>query len=146
MYRRLLNITAAMALAFGLAIGGNQVKAQSGSPEKSHRGRRQQINPDQQLERLSKALNLTDDQKQQIRPILQDRQEKMQGIRSDTSLSREERMSKMRSTFEETNSKIRAVLDDEQKQKFDQRQQRRREHMQNRGNAEHNPDHNPDTK
>jgi protein CpxP len=146
MYKHLLRITAALALAFGLAMCGNQLKAQSGSPEKSHRGRRQQMSPDQQLERLSKALNLTDDQKQQIRPILQDRQEKMQGVRSDASLSREDRMNKMRSTFEETNSKIRAVLNDEQKQKFDQRQQRRREQMQNRGNAEHDPDHNPDTK
>jgi periplasmic protein CpxP/Spy len=146
MYKHLLRIAAAMALAFGLAICGNQVKAQSGSPENSHRGRRQQMSPDQQLERLSKALNLTDDQKQQIRPILQDRQDKMQGVRSDTSLSREDRMNKMRSTFEETNSKIRAVLNDEQKPKFDQMQQRRREQMQNRGNTEHNPDHNPDTK
>ena len=146
MYRRLLSITAAMALAFGLAICGNQLKAQSGSPENSQRGHRQQMSPDQQLERLSKALNLTDDQKQQIRPILQDRQEKMQSVRSDASLSREDRMNKMRSTFEETNSKIRAILNDEQKPKFDQMQQRRREQMQNRGNTEHNPDHNPDTK
>ncbi len=146
MYRRLLSITATMALVFGLAICGNQLKAQSGSPENSQRGHRQQMSPDQQLERLSKALNLTDDQKQQIRPILQDRQEKMQSVRSDTSLSREDRMNKMRSTFEETNSKIRAILNDEQKPKFDQMQQRRREQMQNRGNTEHNPDHNQDTK
>jgi protein CpxP len=146
MYRRLLNITAAVALAFGSAICGNQLEAQSGSPENSQRGHREQMSPDQQLERLSKALNLTDDQKQQIRPILQDRQEKMQGVRSDTSLSREDRMNRMRSTIEETNGKIRAVLNGEQKQKFDQRQQRRREQMQNRGNAEHNPDHSPDTK
>jgi hypothetical protein len=55
-------------------------------------------------------------------------------------------MNKMRSTFEETNSKIRAILNDEQKPKFDQMQQRRREQMQNRGNTEHNPDHNQDTK
>ena len=146
MYRRLLSITATMALVFGLAICGNQLRAQSGSPENSQRGHRQQMSPDQQLERLSKALNLTDDQKQQIRPILQDRQEKMQSVRSDASLSREDRMNKMRSTFEETNSKIRAILNDEQKPKFDQMQQRRREQMQNRGNTEHNPDHNPDTK
>ena len=146
MYRRLLSITATMALVFGLAICGNQLKAQSESPENSQRGHRQQMSPDQQLERLSKALNLTDDQKQQIRPILQDRQEKIQSVRSDASLSREDRMNKMRSTFEETNSKIRAILNDEQKPKFDQMQQRRREQMQNRGNTEHNPDHNPDTK
>jgi protein CpxP len=146
MYRNVCKIAAAMALAFGLAICGTQLKAQAGAPENSHRGRREQMSPDQQLDRLSKALNLTDDQKQQIRPILQDRQEKMQAIRSDTSLSREDKMSKMRSTFEETNTKIRAALNDEQKQKFDEIQQRRRERMQNRSNPEHNPDQTPDTK
>src|SRR5438105_15919561 len=103
MYRRLPRITATMALVFGWAICGNQLKAQSESPENSQRGHRQQMSPDQQLERLSKALNLTDDQKQQIRPILQDRQEKIQSVRSDAWLSREDRRNKIRSTLEAAN-------------------------------------------
>jgi Spy/CpxP family protein refolding chaperone len=146
MYRNFYRVAAALALALGLAIGGTQLKAQAGAPENNQHGRREQMSPDQQLDRMSKALNLTDDQKQQIRPILQDRQEKMQSIRSDTSLSREDRMNKMRSTFEESTTKIRAVLNDEQKQKFDQMLQRRREQMQNRAHEHGNAEQTPDTK
>jgi Spy/CpxP family protein refolding chaperone len=140
MYKRLLSMAAAMAIVVGLALSGASLKAQGGPSQNGEaRGHRQQMSPDQQLDRLTKALSLTDDQKTQIRPILQDREEKMQSIRSDTSLSREDRMAKMRSTFEESNNKIRAVLTDTQKQKFDQMQQRRREHMQNRGGANTSP-------
>jgi Spy/CpxP family protein refolding chaperone len=94
------------------------------------------MSADQQLERLSKTLNLTDDQKGQLRPIIEDRHQKMQSIRSDNSLSREDRMSKMRSILEDSNNKIRSVLNDDQKQKFDQMQQQRRERMQKHSEAD----------
>lgn len=71
---------------------------------------------------LTRALNLTDDQKSQVKAILEDRVQKMRSVRSDTSLSPEDRRSKMGSISEESNSKIRAPVNDDQKQKFDQMQ------------------------
>jgi protein CpxP len=133
MSKRFIRFASSAILISGLAMCGVLANAQSDaqSGESGHRGHRQAMSPDQQLERLTKMLSLTDDQKNQIRPILEDRQQKMQSLHSDSSLSREDRMSKARSTFEDSNNKIRAVLNDDQKQKFDQMQQRRREHMRN---------------
>jgi len=97
------------------------------------------MGPDQQLEHMSKALNLTDDQKSQIKPILQDRQKQMESLRSDTSLSPEDRRSKARSLMQDSNAKIIAVLNDEQKTKFKEMQSRMREHRGPPGGAPNAP-------
>lgn len=90
---------------------------------------RGRMGPEQQLQHMSEVLNLTGDQKDQVRTILQGRQQQMQSLRSDSSLSEEDRRGKMHSIFEESNGRIRALLNDDQKQKFDQMQQ----HMRDRG-------------
>lgn len=90
------------------------------------------MSPDMQLQRMTKQLNLSTDQQNRIRPILKDRQEKMQALFQDQSLSRQDRRSKMRSIREESTAKIRAVLNDDQKQKYDAIQQRMLERMKER--------------
>ncbi len=129
MYKRILTIAGAAVLVFGLAHIGARAIAQSGSPGGADKGHRERMSPDQQLGRLSKTLNLTDDQKSQIRPILEDRSQKMQSIHSDSSLVAQDKKAKMHGVFDDSNSRIRAVLNDVQKQKFDEMQQRRRERM-----------------
>jgi hypothetical protein len=85
-------------------------------------GRGHQTSPDEELQSLDKTLKLTDDQKTQIKPILEDRQQKMQSLRTDISLSGPDRWGRMRSIREESNSKIRNLLNDDQKKKFDEMQ------------------------
>jgi hypothetical protein len=129
MYKRFFAIPASGILVLGFVLCGPKAIAQSDrSGGHMHRG--QHMSPDQQLQRLDQALNLSDEQKNQIRPILEDRSQKMQSLHSDSSLSQEDKRSKMRSIFEDSNGKIRAVLNDDQKQKFDQMQQQKRERMQ----------------
>lgn len=124
MPERWLAVAPSAILVLGLAFGGFQARAQdqeqppSGAPQAGGMRRGGMMNP----EILTRALNLTDDQKSQVKTILEDRAQKMRSVRSDTSLSPEDRRSKMGSIFEETNSKIRTLLNDEQKQKFDQMQ------------------------
>ena len=125
MYKRLLSIAASGLLVLGVGWCGVQANAQAG-PSGEHMGRGHRMSPDEELQRLDKALKLTDDQKGQIKPILEDRQQKMESLRSDTSLSAEDRRSKMRSIFEESNGKIRNTLNDDQKKSFDEMQQRGR--------------------
>ena len=84
MYKRLLKIAASGLLVLAVALCGVQANAQSG-PSGEHTGRRHRMSPDEELQRLDMALKLTDDQKGQIKPILEDRQQKMQSLRSDTS-------------------------------------------------------------
>src|SRR4051812_31876282 len=79
-----------------------------------------QHNPDQMAAHLAKKLNLSADQQAQIKPILADRQQQMQALRPDTSLSKEDRRAKARQIFGDSKTKIEAVLNDQQKQQFEQ--------------------------
>ena len=88
---------------------------------------------DEQLNHLSSKLNLTDDQKTQIKPILQDQQDQVSQLMSNNSGSREETHAKMRDIHEKSNAKIRALLTDDQKGIFDKMQSERRGHMGGRG-------------
>jgi periplasmic protein CpxP/Spy len=138
MHKRLLAFAASGMLLAGLALSGARARAQepSGPPEGGRMGHGQMMNPDAMTARLSQTLNLTDDQKGQVKTILEDRQQKMQSLRSDSTLSEPDRRSKMHSIMQESNDKIRALLNDDQKQKFDQMQKRGHERM-------HNPNSNP---
>jgi protein CpxP len=91
--------------------------------------------PDEQVARMTKRYNLSSDQQAQIKPILANQQQQMQALRQDSSLSQEDKMAKMKSIHEDSSSKIQAVLNDSQKQKFAQDQARRQQQMQERGAA-----------
>ncbi len=133
------------ALSALLAVAGNAVAqdqpAASGSGSDNsaqHQHAQRQVDPQQQVEHMAKKLNLTADQKSQLLPILTARRDQMEGLRSDSSLSREDRHAKMQSIRTDSESKIRAVLTDNQKQTYDQMQQQMRERRQNHG-AQANP-------
>jgi len=121
MYKRLLRIAASGLLVLGVALCGVQANAQAG-PSGEHMGRGLRMSPDEELQRLERRLKLTDNQKNQIKPILEDRQQKMQSLSSDTTVAGQDRWGKMRSIREESNSKIRNLLNDDQKKKFDEMQ------------------------
>jgi hypothetical protein len=91
------------------------------------------MDPDQRLAHMTKRYNLTADQQSQIKPILQDEQQQMEAMHSDTTTPREDKRAKMMSVHEASTQKIEAVLNDQQKQKFEADQQkmqeRRSEHM-----------------
>jgi periplasmic protein CpxP/Spy len=82
------------------------------------------MDPNRQLERMTRELSLTADQQSQIKPMLVDRQQKMEAIYQDQSLSQEDRRSKMMSIRQESRGKIEAVLNGDQKQKFEAMEQR----------------------
>ena len=84
---------------------------------------------------MTKRYNLSSDQQAQIKPILANQQQQMQALHQDSSLSREDRMAKMKSIRDDSSAKISALLNDSQKQKFAQDQQRRQQQMQERGAA-----------
>jgi periplasmic protein CpxP/Spy len=88
------------------------------------------MDPDQQVAHMAKRYSLTSDQQAQIKPILANRQQQMQALRQDTTLSREDKIAKVKGIRDDSSSKIQAVLNDTQKQKFAADQQRRQERMQ----------------
>jgi protein CpxP len=76
-------------------------------------------NPEQRLQKLATELNLSDDQKSQLKPILEEEGGKMKALRDDSSLSRQDRMQKMKTIMADTRSKMDPILNDDQKKKLD---------------------------
>ena len=100
------------------------------STQQSEQGGHRGMGPTQRVERLAKQLNLTSDQQAKVQGILQKQQTSMQNIRQDSSLSPQDRRTKMMDIRSATDAQIRAVLTADQQQKWDQtqesHQQRRR--------------------
>ena len=106
------------------APAANASQATQGQPGNQHRN----FDPSQFAAHLGKRLGLTSDQVAQITPILTARQQQMQTLRADASLSVQDRHTKARAIRQDTNSKIEAVLNDQQKQQFEQMLAQRRAH------------------
>ena len=94
---------------------------------------------DDQLKNLTERLNLTDDQQTKIKPILEDQHAQMQALMKDDSLSQEDKRSKGRAIRESTTGKIRDVLTDDQKKKYDAMEQEMRDRMRQRQQGGDNP-------
>lgn len=67
-----------------------------------------------------KALNLTDDQKKQIKQFHQDAKAQAQAIKKDQTLSADQRKAKLQELHQSTQDKVASVLTPEQKQKWEQ--------------------------
>jgi periplasmic protein CpxP/Spy len=86
-----------------------------------------------QVEMLTQRLNLTGDQQTQVKAINEDSMKQMMALRNDTSLSQDDRRSKMMDVRKASQDKIRAILTDEQKTKYDAMLAEMRERMKERG-------------
>jgi len=95
-------------------------------------GHRHMPSVDEQTNQLARDLSLTDDQKTQVKAILQDQRDQMKKLMEDSSGSREGNWSKMREIREKSSAKIRDLLTDEQKTKYDKLEAERQQHMQDR--------------
>lgn len=131
MKRQLCSLVITGMLATGIALAQDQAppppdqnapQAEGGAMGGHHGGHR--MDADQRLAHMTKRYKLTADQQSQIKPILQDEQQQMESMRSDTSTSRQDKMEKMKSMHEADSQKIEAVLNDEQKQKYEADQQK----------------------
>src|SRR5207248_2135987 len=70
-------------------------------------------------------LNLTDDQKAKLRPIIADENQQMEALRNDTSMTQAQKVEKANQIRAQASPKIKAVLTPEQLQKLAQLQQDR---------------------
>ena len=95
-------------------------------------GRRGMSSADDQLKHLSQKLSLSDDQQTKLKPILQDQHKQMQQLWNDTSMSRQDRFSKMRELRENGDAQIKSVLNEDQQKKFDEMRQEQGKHMRHR--------------
>jgi Spy/CpxP family protein refolding chaperone len=85
-----------------------------------------------QVEFLTKKLNLTPDQVTQVKAIEDDSRKQMMALREDTSIAGADKRAKMMDIHKAAQDKIRALLTDDQKTKYDALQAEMRERMENR--------------
>jgi protein CpxP len=83
-------------------------------------------NPRHQAKKMAKELGLTPDQVSKIEPILADRDQQVQGLRSDTTLAPGDKKAKMHGIRQDSDSRIEAILTDTQKQQYEQIKQARK--------------------
>ena len=113
-----LSLIAALALG-GLMACSTLAKAQDSTnnvPKKD--GKRGMPTVEQQMERMTTALDLTDAEKPKVKAVLEETSKKMQEIFSDSSLDQAARREKMQPIREEQNTKMKAILTDDQYTKY----------------------------
>jgi periplasmic protein CpxP/Spy len=117
-----LALTGLLSLAGGVALAQDNAAPPQGEGQwgHGHHG----MNPEAQLQHLTKQLNLTADQQTQIKPILESRDQQMKQLWQDQSLAASDRHAKMKTIQEDSRTKIEAVLNSTQKQEFEAMQER----------------------
>ena len=117
-------------LAVGLSGSALLAQDQSAPPAASTQAPAQRPahvpNPRHQAKKMAKALALTPDQVSKIEPILADRDQQVQSLRSDTTLAPSDRKAKMHGIRQDSDSRIEAILNDTQKQQYEQIKQSRK--------------------
>lgn len=87
------------------------------------------MDPARRADMLKKNLNLTDDQTTQVKTILADTRSKLEALRSNSSLSQDDRRSQRMSIRKAENDKIEALLTPDQKTKYAAMEQQMRNRM-----------------
>jgi len=83
------------------------------------------------LTRISTELNLTDDQKDKIKPILQSEYSQLKALQDDSSMSPDQKQAKAKDIRDSAHSQISSILTPEQQQKWQamkQHAQEQRDH------------------
>lgn len=70
------------------------------------------------LQKLSSELNLTDDQKTQLKPVLQGEYKQLKAVHDDSSLSPDQKQSKMTEIHDGAKSQINSILTPDQQKKL----------------------------
>ena len=104
--------------------------------------------PEEQLKNLTRVLTLTEDQQKGVRTVLEQQATEMRALRAksqaegannDTPEARQARMTQMNQIRDESNTKIAALLDDNQKKTFAEWTQRRKAAMERRQSGDGQP-------
>ena len=110
---------AACVLGGLVGIGQSMFAGQEagGAPPTAQQARPARGRVERQLQRMSKSLNLTDDQVAKIRPILQNRNKQLKDLRANSSLPQGEARAKAPEIRKSARQQIDQILTPEQKEK-----------------------------
>ena len=98
-------------------------------------GNRTPPDPQKMTRMLAKRLALTPKQQSEIEPIIASRQQQIQSVRADSTLSQRDRRAKAMAIMHDGDRRIESILSPAQKQQYAQLKQEMREKRQQRGAA-----------
>ena len=81
---------------------------------------------EKRLETVAKQLHLTREQEKQLVPILRSEEPRLQAIKNDKSLSRAEKLQRLRAVHDESNPQVKAMLTPAQYQQLQAMRRERR--------------------
>jgi periplasmic protein CpxP/Spy len=111
-------ILAGVSMLTMSAVAQNDNNDQPSAPMGEHHGGHH-MDPAKRTEMLTKHLKLTSDQQAKVLDIFKSEQSQMEGLRSDSSLSQDDRHSKMMEIHKTTYGQVRALLNPDQQKKYD---------------------------
>jgi Spy/CpxP family protein refolding chaperone len=141
-------LTFALALAFSLTTAAQTSSTESkqqASPDQNRAGtagNRHRDRVGERLKWLSQHLNLTEDQKKQLKPILAGEFKQMRAVGEDASLTQYQKREKMEQIHEASRPQVQAILTPEQRQKFSQMKEEakeRRGDTKDKGQSDYQP-------
>lgn len=115
---------ALFALTMTLSLAAQNTMAAQGSASQPDKAEALQ-----KLEKMSAALKLTPQQKQQVRPILMEEAPKLKALKTDTSLPPLQKAMKMHQIADETDAKLKPILTPSQYQTWEQMRAQERQQM-----------------
>lgn len=118
-------------LAGALCLGGTVVTAQT-QDATAKKEVRKAPSIEQQLERMTKQLDLTDAQKPKVKAVLQETNKKRQDITATGS----ERREKMMALMTEQDKQLKTILTTEQYDKLQKQREEMKQKAKNRGTGE----------
>ncbi len=119
-----LSVIAAMVLG-GLVACSTLATAQNANSNGKKGGKRGMPTVEQQLDRMSERLNLTDEQKPKVKEVLEQERKKWQELRSDSSMEQSARREKFQEIRKDSEKKMKAILTEEQFKKYQEMSSRR---------------------
>lgn len=72
----------------------------------------------EKLQKISSELNLSDDQKQQLKPVLQSEAQQLKAVKDDASLSPDQKQSKAQEIHQGAKSQMATILTPDQQKKL----------------------------
>jgi len=98
---------------------------------------------EKRIEMMSEKLNLTEQQKKDIKPIIENEMKEMRTVREDSSLTPEQRREKTKAIRQTTQAELNKILTPEQQKKYAEMEEHREKMAERRGEGRENRQHGP---
>ena len=120
-------LVCAMAVALvccGAALYAQDGMGQGGGMAAAHRMQ----SPELKLQHMTRQLDLTPEQQQKIKPILEQESQQMASLHQDNTLSQQDRRNKFQQIRQNTDEQIKPILTPAQQEKYEMMESSRTEH------------------